>query len=171
MTSSAHHSTPASRRNEWLGLAAWLGASFATGAIGGFASANAAGFYAQLDTPSWAPPSRLFGPVWTVLYLMMGIAAWLVWREAGWREGRVALSLFVAQLVLNALWTWLFFAWRLGGVALIEIIVLSVLIIAVIIAFARIQRTAAMLLVPYLAWVLFATALTAALWTRNPALL
>jgi tryptophan-rich sensory protein len=101
----------------------------------------------------------------------MGIAAWLVWRERGWAGARGALLLFVAQLALNALWTWLFFAWRQGGLALAEIVVLLVLIAATMAAFARVRALAAALLAPYLLWVAFATALTAAVWRRNPGLL
>jgi tryptophan-rich sensory protein len=154
-----------------LGLAAWIGGSFAAGAVGGIASVGAAGFYAQLDRPGWAPPGWLFGPVWTTLYLLMGVAVWLVWRERGWAGARVALGLFVAQLACNALWTWLFFAWRRGGLALAEIAILAALIVATMAAFARVRALAAVLLVPYLMWVLFAAALTAAVWRRNPGLL
>lgn len=132
---------------------------------------NARDFYAALAKPPWAPPGWVFGPVWTTLYILMGIAAWLVWRERGWTGARGALSLFLVQLAANALWTWLFFAWRRGGLALAEIILLAALIVATMLAFARVRRTAAVLLVPYLLWVLFATALTAAVWQRNRGLL
>lgn len=158
-------------RHPWLGLAGWIITSLLAGAIGGVASARASAFYAQLDRPDWAPPGWLFGPVWTVLYVMMGIAVWLVWRARGWSGARTALVLFLAQLACNALWTWLFFAWRLGGLALADIVVLAVLIIATMVAFARIRVGAAVLLVPYLLWVIFATALTTAVWRRNPTLL
>src|SRR5690606_10580565 len=97
------------------GLLGWLGVSFAAAAIGGFASANAGDFYVRLIRPDWAPPGWLFGPVWTILYLLMAVSAWLVWRERGFRGAPVALGLFLAQLAANALWTWLFFAWRLGA--------------------------------------------------------
>lgn len=93
-----------------LGLAGWLLLSFAAAGIGAIATTNAGDFYQQLNRPGWAPPAGSFGPVWSVLYLMMGIAAWLVWRERGFRHARVALALFLAQLAANALWTWLFFA-------------------------------------------------------------
>lgn len=152
-----------------LALCAWLLASFATAAIGGFASINAAGFYGQLIQPSWAPPAWLFGPVWTVLYILMAVAAWLVWRRQGFQGA--ALKLFVVQLLFNALWTWLFFVWRLGAVAFIEIVLLWLLIAATIALFWRVQRVAALLLLPYLAWVSFATALNFTLWRLNPGLL
>lgn len=154
-----------------LALLGWLLVSLAAGAIGGVASMNARDFYAALAKPPWAPPGWVFGPVWTTLYILMGIAAWLVWRERGWTGARGALSLFLVQLAANALWTWLFFAWRRGGLALAEIILLAALIVATMLAFARVRRTAAALLVPYLLWVLFATALTAAVWQRNRGLL
>ncbi|HET7374726.1 MAG TPA: TspO/MBR family protein [Gemmatimonadaceae bacterium] len=148
-------------------LVAWIAVSLAAGAVGGVASMNAGAFYGQLDRPPWAPPGWLFGPVWTALYVLMGIAAWLVWRGAGWTGARAAFGLFFAQLALNALWTWLFFAWRNGALALAGIVGLLIFIVATMIAFGRVSRPAAMLLVPYLCWVLFATALTAAVWTRN----
>jgi benzodiazapine receptor len=154
-----------------LGLAGWLLASFVTGGIGAIASASAATFYGDLSQPSWAPPAWLFGPVWSGLYVLMGIAAWLVWREHGFRGAPTALKLFVAQLFANALWTWIFFVWHQGALSLAEIAVLWLLIASTIRAFWRLHRLAALLLVPYLAWVSFATALTASLWRLNPAAL
>ena len=158
-------------KKQALGLAGWLVASFVTGGIGAIASASAASFYKQLSQPSWAPPAWLFGPVWSVLYVLMGIAAWLVWREHGFRGASTALKLYVAQLFANALWTWLFFAWRSGALSLAEIVVLWLLIASTILAFWRLHKLAALLLVPYLAWVSFATALTVSLWRLNPAAL
>jgi tryptophan-rich sensory protein len=163
--------TTATAAPSWLGLAGWIAASLAAAAVGGIASAGAGSFYAELEKPAWAPPAWLFGPVWTTLYVLMGIAAWLVWRERGWAGARGALLLFVAQLACNALWTWLFFAWRRGGLALAEIVLLAALIVATMVAFARVRTLAAALLAPYLLWVVFATALTAAVWRRNPGLL
>jgi benzodiazapine receptor len=160
-----------SARRQGIGLAGWLLGSFAAAAVGGVASANAGDFYQQLVRPGWAPPPWLFGPVWSVLYLLMGIAAWLVWRERGWRGARVALTLFVVQLAANALWTWLFFAWRRGALAFGKILLLWVLIVATLVAFWRVRRLAGLLLVPYLLWVTFASALTLAVWRLNPALL
>lgn len=154
-----------------LGLAGWLIATFVTGGIGAVASANAAAFYGELSQPSWAPPAWLFGPVWSVLFILMSLSAWIVWREHGFRGASTALKLFVAQLVANALWTWLFFAWHLGALAVAEILVLWMLIAGTILAFWRLQKLAALLLVPYLVWVGFATALTVSLWRLNPAAL
>ena len=164
-----------SRPQQALGLLAWLALSFATSAIGAFASRDAGSFYRALERPDWAPPGWLFGPVWSVLFLCMAVAAWLVWRSPS--EGaaapvrRKALALFGAQLVANALWSWLFFGWRLGGLAFAEVLLLWMLIAATLLAFWRISRLAAALLVPYLAWVSFAAALNWALWRANPGLL
>ena len=153
----------------WIGLVGWLLASLAAGAVGALATRHAREFYAALVKPAWAPPGWLFGPVWTALYLMMGVAAWLVWRQAGWTAAAVGLSLFVAQLLCNALWSWLFFTWRRGGLALADIVLLAGLLVATALAFARVRVLAAGLLLPYLAWVMYATALTVALWRANPA--
>lgn len=168
-----HTSTMAQYSNtqQGIGLVGWLSASFVTGGIGGLASINAAGFYGQLVQPSWAPPAWLFGPVWSLLFVFMGVSAWLVWRDHGFRGAGGALKLYAAQLVANALWTWLFFAWRLGAFALTEIAVLWLLIAGTIFAFWRLHRFAALLLVPYLGWVSFAAALNFALWRLNPAIL
>jgi tryptophan-rich sensory protein len=163
--------TRSSALNQSLGLAGWLLASFATAALGGFASINAASFYGQLVQPSWAPPAWLFGPVWTALYVLMGVSAWLVWRKHGFRGAGAALAIYAAQLVANALWSWLFFAWQQGAMAFAEIVVLWLLIALTIRMFWRLHRTAAILLVPYLAWVSFAAALNFALWRLNPAIL
>jgi len=154
-----------------VGLLGWLGISFAAAAIGGFASANAGTFYAQLVRPVWAPPSWLFAPAWTVLYLLMAVAAWLVWREHGFRQAQTALSLFLVQLAANALWTWLFFAWHLGAIAFAEILILWILIACTIVAFWRVRPVAGVLLLPYLAWVTFASALAYSTWKQNPLLL
>lgn len=153
------------------GLLGWIAVTFAAAALGAWASTSAASFYATLTLPSWAPPASVFGPVWTVLYAMMAIAAWLVWRERGWRGARPALALYVTQLAINALWSWLFFGWKLGALAFIDILALLVLVCATILAFARIRRVAALLLLPYLAWISFASALNVSVWQANPALL
>ncbi len=158
---------------DWLALVGWLALSAAAGAVGAVASRDASDFYGALTKPSWAPPGWLFGPVWTTLYVLMGVAAWLVWRarpatpsdRASRRRG---LALFVGQLALNALWTWLFFAWRRGALAFGEIVLLLLAILVTAWYFARVRPLAAYLLVPYLGWVSFATALTWAVWQRNP---
>lgn len=161
--------TAHSLSSQLLGLVGWLLVTFAAAAVGAVASVDAASFYAQLSKPSWAPPAWVFGPVWSGLYALMGIAAWLVWRSPGSKA--VALGLFGAQLAANALWSWLFFAWHRGALAAVEVLVLLVLIVATMVAFWRSSRPAALLLLPYLLWVGFASALTWAVWRANPGLL
>ena len=158
-----------SHMKQVVGLAGWLLLCLAAAAVGALASVQAVEFYGQLAQPSWAPPSSLFGPVWSVLYALMGIAAWLVWRSPGSKGA--ALGLFGVQLAANALWSWLFFAWHLGALAAVEVLVLLALIVATIMAFWRISRPAALLLVPYLLWVSFASVLTWTVWRSNPGLL
>jgi len=150
-----------------IGLIGWVLVVFVAAALGALASRHARDFYAGLAKPSWAPPGWLFGPVWTGLYLLMGVAAWLVWRRAGWGGATIALSLFLAQLTCNALWSWLFFAWRRGALAFADVVLLLALIIATLLAFLPFHTLAAILLIPYLAWVTFATALTWAVWRDN----
>lgn len=128
-------------------------------------------FYLQLVRPEWAPPGWLFAPVWTALYLLMAIAAWLVWRGHGFRRAGGALTLFVVQLAANAVWTWLFFVWHQGALAFAEILLLWLLIAGTIAAFWRLHVFAAVLLLPYLVWVSFASALTWATWQLNPGIL
>ncbi len=151
-----------------VGLAGWLILAFAAASIGAIASLNAGSFYGELQRPAWAPAAWLFGPVWSVLYLLMGIAAWLVWRTDGFRINRAALVLFVLQLAANALWTWVFFAWHQGAAAFAEILLLWALIVATLRSFRRLNTLAGLLLVPYLAWVTFAAALTLGVWRLNP---
>jgi translocator protein len=154
-----------------LGLAGWLAVSFAAAAVGAVASLDAPSFYAALDRPPWAPPAGVFGPVWTALYTLMAIAAWLVWRERGLSGAPNALRLFVVQLAVNALWSWLFFAWQQGALAFVEVVLLWCLVAATAVSFWRVRKLAGVLLVPYLAWVTFAAALTFATWRLNPSVL
>lgn len=158
-------------QNPVLGLVGWLALCFAAAAIGGVASAQAGPFYAGLVQPSWAPPGWVFGPVWTALYALMGIAAWLVWRSGGFQRNGNALGLFIAQLAVNALWTWMFFAWHQGTYSFGNIMLLWVLIVATMIAFWRVRPLAGALLVPYLAWVSFAAMLNWAMWQLNPGIM
>jgi tryptophan-rich sensory protein len=151
-----------------VGLAGWLVITTAAAAIGAMASVEAGAFYTGLVLPLWAPPPWLFGPVWTVLYLGIAIAAWLVWRVNGFAAARTALCLFLAQLVLNALWSWLFFGWHLGALAFVDILLLWVLIAATLVSFWRIRALAGWLLVPYLLWVSFAAVLNYTVWQLNP---
>jgi benzodiazapine receptor len=146
-----------------LGLVGWVVLCFAAAAIGAnFAPGT---WYAALAKPPWNPPNWIFGPVWTTLYLLMGVAAWLVWRAHGpvW-----ALGLFVAQLLLNAAWSWLFFGRHRPDLALLDIAALWLAIAATVVAFWRVRPLAGALLLPYLAWVSFAVLLNAEIWRRNP---
>lgn len=165
------HPRALSRAKQALGLLGWVALCYGTAAIGGLASINAPAFYAQLAQPSWSPPPTVFGPAWSILFTLMAISSWLVWRRHGWQGAGKALALFCAQLFVNALWSWLFFAWHMGLPALVDAVLMWVLIAATIVAFWRLHRMAAVLLLPYLAWVSFAIALNAVLWRMNPALL
>lgn len=160
-----------SRRVEAFGLVAWLALTLLTGALGALASAGAADFYATLARPSWSPPASVFGPVWSTLYVLMGVAAWLVWRAGPRPEVRTAVAIFLVHLVVNALWSWLFFAWRLGALAFLGATLLTLSVAATMVVFRRVRPLAALLLVPYLAWVTFATLLTWSLWRANSGVL
>ena len=162
---------PLSLSRQFLGLLGWVGLSYGLAAVGAVASVRAGAFYQQLARPAWAPPGWLFGPVWSLLYSFMAVAAWLVWREQGFRAAAPALVLFLLQLLANALWTWLFFRWRLGAAAFAEVLLLWFLILATTLAFGCVRPLAAVLLLPYLGWVSFASVLTWAIWKRNPGLL
>ena len=149
----------------WM-LALFIAICFAVaGAGSGFTSIAVIEWYPTLRKPSWNPPAWIFGPVWSVLYLMMAVAAWLVWRRGGARAG--ALGLFAAQLVLNGLWSALFFGLRNPLAGLIDIFPLWAVILATMVSFWRISSTAGALLLPYWLWVTFATALNFAIWSLN----
>lgn len=160
-----------SKTKQNIGLVGWLALCFLASGVGAVASINASSFYGELAQPTWAPPSSVFGPVWTVLYAMMGIASWLVWRPAGFRANRFALTLFLVQLAVNALWSWLFFAWHQGLLALFDIALLWLLIALTILWFWRVRPLAGALLTPYLLWVSFAAALNFSVWQLNPVIL
>lgn len=163
----SHRSTSA----QAVGLLVWLAIVFVAAALGAIASSEAPTFYGQLAKPSWAPPAMVFGPVWSVLYVLMAVAAWLVWREPQAPGRGAALGLFAVQLGANALWSWLFFAWHRGALAFGDVLLLLALVVATALVFARIRRAAGWLLLPYAAWVGFASALTWAVWQANPELL
>ncbi|MFM1770034.1 MAG: hypothetical protein RJA22_2563 [Verrucomicrobiota bacterium] len=146
----------------WLG---WVLACFAAAASGALFMPGA--WYASITKPSWNPPSWLFGPVWTTLYVLMATAAWLVWRQGGFAAQKRPLGWFLAQLVLNAAWTPLFFGLHWMGVALAEMLLLWAAILITLLAFRPLSRAAAWLLVPYLAWVSFAAVLNFTLWRLN----
>lgn len=149
----------------YLGLAGWLLASFAAGGIG--AQFMPGAWYAALNKPSWTPPGAVFGPVWTVLYVLMGVAAWLVWRKEGFAGAGAALTLFLVQLGLNALWSYLFFGRHRPDLALVDIVVLWALILVVTLLFWRHSPVAGGMMAPYLLWVSFASALNFSIWRLN----
>jgi translocator protein len=158
--------TPRSR--SLLALAGFLVIAFTASAIGGLATFPAIpDWYRNLEKPSWTPPNAVFGPVWTVLYVLMAVAAWLVWKRGGWAAHRVALALWVVQVVLNTLWSVFFFGMRNPALGLAEIGLLWLAILATLIAFWRVSRPAGALLVPYLLWVSYASALNFAIWSLN----
>lgn len=135
-------------------------------ALGGTASVDAAADYGKLAQPGWAPPSYLFGPVWSALYLLMAVAVWLVWRaDPRWRNP--AIIAYGVQLVLNLLWSPLFFGLGWRGLALVDIVVLDVAVAITIAAFWKVHRGAAFMMLPYFAWILFATALNYSVWSLN----
>jgi translocator protein len=153
----------------WVGLALFLLLAFAAGGIGNLAQGDDVGArYLSLERPAWAPPQDAFGIVWPILYLAIGIAGWRVWQTAGSvGAAGLALGLWALQLVVNAVWPGVFFGVAEFGWALAVIVALDVLVVATIVAFARLDRLAAWLLVPYLLWILYATALNAALLVLN----
>jgi len=158
-----------SERRSWWGIIGWIAVTVGAGQLGALLGAGDAAFYQELNRPGWAPPSWLFGPVWIVLYLMIGVAAGLVWRERGFAAARGPLILFLVHLLFNAAWTGIFFGLREFGLAFAEILLLWAMIAALVVAFYRIRPVAGALLVPYLLWVSYAAALNFALWQMNPA--
>jgi len=152
-----------------LALLGWLAVSFAAGVIGSQFRPDA--WYESLVKPLWNPPNAIFAPLWTLLYALMGVAAWLVWRGAGFKGAGVALVLFGVQLVLNTLWSFLFFGLHRIDLAFFEILVLWALILIVGVLFWRENRLAGALMFPYLAWVGFASVLNFMLWQLNKGLL
>ena len=152
-----------------MALATSLVICFAVAGLGSYWTSQGLGpWYDGLRKPSWTPPSWIFGPVWTILYASMAVAAWLVWRRRGLAGARLPLSLFGVQLALNLAWSGIFFAMRRPGLAFGEILLLWMAILATSLAFGGISRRAAGLLAPYLAWVTFAAALNFAIWRLNP---
>jgi len=149
-----------------VGLAGFILVTFLA-ASGGVAFPPGA-WYEGLKKPGWRPPNWLFAPAWTILYILMGVAAWLVWRAVGFAGGGVPLGLYLLQLLLNAAWTPIFFGLRKPNLAFFEIVLLWLAIAATIAAFHAVDTVAAWLLVPYLAWVTFAACLNLAIWRLNP---
>lgn len=152
--------------------AAWLlglvAISFAAAAAGAAVTSSSVGdWYQTLAKPNWTPPDWLFGPVWSVLFFLMALSAWLVWRRGGWRASPASLALFGLQLLLNVGWSAIFFGLRSPGLAFGEIVILLVAIAATAVAFWGRSTIAALLLMPYLAWTTFAALLNFAIWRMN----
>lgn len=156
---------PFSRPKVILGLVVWLVLCFAAASLGALFTPGP--WYAELNKPTWNPPGWVFGPVWSVLYTMMAVAAWLVWKRGGFGAQRVPLSLFLVQLLLNAAWSPLFFGLERPDLAFAVILLLWLAIAATIVAFRQVSRPAFFLLLPYLAWVSFAALLNGVLWQMN----
>ncbi len=151
-----------------IGLAVAILICFGAAGLGSrFTTPSIAGWYATLLKPAWTPPSWIFGPVWSLLYLSMAVAAWLVWRKAGMAGARGALALFAVQLLLNVAWSAIFFGAHRPGLAFAEIVVLWLMILATVVWFRPVSRAAAWLLMPYLLWVAFAAALNFSIWRLN----
>ena len=163
----SQNQSPYSPRYQFVGFVGWFFLTFIAAAIGAFATLTAKDFYMQLVRPDWAPPSWLFGPVWTLLYGMMAVSIWLVWRLGKLARVRIGLLLFILQLAANSLWSWLFFAWHKGALAFAEILVLWILLAGTISIFWSLHKLAAILLLPYLAWVTFASMLCFSIWVLN----
>ena len=150
----------------WAMLVLFLIVVFSVSVIGGLFTASSVGtWYEGLAKPSWRPPNWLFGPVWTILYAMMAVSAWLVWKKAGFGS---ALLMFAAQLLINGIWSPVFFGAQSLGGGLVVIVALWFAIVGTIAMFWPVSLAAALLLLPYLAWVSFATVLNAAIWRMNP---
>ena len=156
----------ANSKNQWLVLGGLILLCLVVGGIGGAASSGAIdGWYRMIAKPVWTPPDWVFGPVWTVLYIMMAVAAWLVWKTGD--RVKPALVLFFVQLALNLAWTFLFFNAQSPGLALAEIVFLWLFVAATMLAFFGRHTTAGWMFVPYLAWVSFAAVLNLAIWSLN----
>jgi len=152
----------------WWGLVLLLVICLGAGGLGSIATTpEIDGWFRTIEKPTWNPPDWIFGPVWTTLYVMMAIAAWLVWKPAGWRAAKIPLTLFAVQLALNIAWSWIFFRYHQLGWAAVEIVVLWLAIAATTVAFCQRSKIAAWLLMPYLAWVTFAAVLNFTIWRLN----
>jgi len=152
------------------GLAVFLGMSLVVMIFGGLVTNPAiqSGWYGLLEKPAFNPPSWVFGPVWTILYVLMAFSAWLVWERADQKAVKIPLLLFFVQLFLNGMWSSLFFGMGRPDLAFAEILVLWVFILTVTVMFYRVQPAAGLLLIPYLAWVSFAVILNGFIWQLNP---
>lgn len=163
------------KNTKFVGILLLCALTFLAAYVGSIASIRASDFYSELERPSWAPPGWIFGPVWTTLYCLMAISASLVWatdsKDKYPKDKYLGTGIYAAQLLLNSLWSWLFFAWKNGAFAFGEVILLAGMVLANVIVFWRVHRVAAVLLIPYLLCVMFASCLTYKVWQLNPTLL
>ncbi|MGV0627450.1 TspO/MBR family protein [Mycolicibacter minnesotensis] len=157
---------PAPQSRRFPALAVSLALVVVVATLGAIASADAAADYGRLAQPDWAPPSYLFGPVWTALYLLMAVAAWLIWRTDP-RWSNPAIIAYGVQLALNLAWSPLFFGLGWRGLALVDILLLDIAVAVTIARFWKANRAAALMLAPYFGWILFATALNYSVWSLN----
>ena len=153
------------RARDLLGLSFWLILTFGVATIA--SQFEPGSWYQMIAKPSWTPPGWVFGPVWSLLYLMMALSAWMVWRRRASRKVGLPLGFYLAQLIVNGLWSWLFFGRQMIGAALIDLILLVLLVAITLFLFARIDRRAAALLAPYFLWICFASALNFEIWRLN----
>jgi tryptophan-rich sensory protein len=155
-------------KNPMWTLALCIAVCFMAAGIGSMFTGSSVGtWYPTLRKPVWTPPDWVFGPVWTLLYLMMGVSVWLVWRRRQLTGGGMALGLFALQLTLNVFWSVLFFGLRSPLAGLVDIVLLWAAILATLVVFWRISPVAGALLVPYWLWVSFAAVLNVAIWSMN----
>jgi len=155
-------------RNSWLSVLPFIAVCFAAGGIGSLATKRSVQtWYPQLKKPDWNPPNWAFAPVWTLLYVLMALSAWIAWRQAGWERASGALVLFGIQLAANCAWSLIFFSMHKIGAAFVDICILLTMIIATSVAFYSISFLAAWLLIPYIAWVTFASYLNFRIWQMN----
>ncbi len=152
----------------WIGLAVFIVACLGAGGLGAIATTpEIEGWYKTIEKPSWNPPDYVFGPVWTTLYVMMAVAAWLIWKPEGYQAAAMPLTLFAIQLALNIAWSWIFFGAHRPGFASAEIVILWLAILATTVAFFKRSQLAGWLMAPYLAWVSFACVLNFTIWRLN----
>ena len=160
---------PRRRLVDLIALALFVALCLGIGALGASVTATSVEtWYAGLVKPSFNPPDEVFGPVWTVLYILMGVAAWRVWRSADRDTTRGPLTLFALQLAINLGWTVVFFGLQKIASAVATIVVLDVAVLVTMLAFRAVDQVAALLMLPYVAWVAFATVLNVAIWRLNP---
>lgn len=155
-------------RTRWIGFVLFVAVSLGAGGLGAVATTpQIDGWYRTIVKPEWNPPNWVFGPVWTTLFILMGISAWLIWKPAGFKKAILPLALFAFQLILNVAWSWIFFGMHQIGWAVVEILILWLAILTTMVAFFRRSKPAGWLLAPYLCWVTFASVLNFTIWRLN----